>query len=51
MLERNEQRRNIEILMRNDPTGEYSKIEPELIYNYGQVSGVCRDTAEILHHK
>ena len=50
-LERLEKSRKIENLMRSDPTGEYSNLEPELIYNYGRISGVARDTNEILHHK
>ena len=51
MLLRIEQNRKLENLMRQDPQGDYAKIEPELVYNYGRVSGVCKDTVEILHHK
>lgn len=29
--------------MRLDPTGEYQQVENELVYNYGHVSGLCRD--------
>ena len=38
-------------MMRLDPKGDYAKIEPEIIYNYGRTSGTAFDTNEILHHK
>ena len=51
MHERLQHSKKLENLMRLDPTGDYLKVEPEHVYNYGRLSGVCKDTHEILHHK
>lgn len=37
--------------MLNDPFGDYSNLESEMVYNYGRISGVATETAEIMHHK
>ena len=38
-------------MMRADPSGDFEHIEPELVYNYGNISGYSKDVNEILHHK
>ena len=43
--------KRLEQMMRADPSGDFEHIEPELVYNYGNISGYSKDVNEILHHK
>lgn len=43
--------KQLETLMRSDPTNRYEQSESEFVFNYGNISGVTSDTMEILHHK